>query len=75
MHTHHLSLTVLAAWLGSTLPLNATARAAGEPVPLPPAAVRPGVEAGPTRVSVAVWATDIVQIDSIGQTFNASLSR
>lgn len=61
-------LSILTALL-----LITAAAGAGEAVPLPPKAVRPGAEAGPTKVSVAVWATDIVQIDSANQTFNASL--
>jgi hypothetical protein len=47
---------------------------AADPVPLPPKLVRPGVEAGPTKVSVAIWVSDIAQIDSVAQTFNASFA-
>lgn len=42
-------------------------------VPLPSEAVRPGVDSGPTRVSVGVWVVDISQIDSVAQTFSANL--
>jgi hypothetical protein len=46
---------------------------ADAPTAMQPAAARPGVEAGPTKVSVGVWATDIAKIDSAEQTFKASL--
>jgi hypothetical protein len=42
-------------------------------VPLPPAAVRPGAENGPTKISVVVWGTDVAKIDSAEQAFHASL--
>lgn len=53
--------------------LLGAASASAAPVPLSPAELRPGADAGPTQISVAVWVTDIVQIDSAAQTFNASL--
>ena len=40
---------------------------------LPPAPLRPGAESGPTRISVAIWVTDIARIDSAAQTFTANL--
>lgn len=43
------------------------------PTPLPPVAARPGAESGPTKVSVGIWVTDIVGIDSVNQWFNASI--
>jgi hypothetical protein len=55
------------------LSIIASTYALAAPTPLPPAETRPGAETGPTKVAVAVWATDIVQIDSAAQTFNASL--
>jgi hypothetical protein len=41
------------------------------PMPIPPQ--RPEAEAGPTKVSYAVWIGDITQIDSVAQTFSANL--
>lgn len=43
------------------------------PVPLPSEAQRPGAESGPTRVSIGIWVGDISQIDSVAQTFSASI--
>lgn len=43
------------------------------PLPLPPAPPRPEVDAGPTKVRYMVWLTDITQIDSVAQTFTASV--
>jgi hypothetical protein len=40
---------------------------------LPEALPRPDASAGPTQISVAVWVTDISRIDSVGQTFSASV--
>jgi hypothetical protein len=40
--------------------------------PLPPAPLRPGAEAGPTKVNYAVWIGDITKIDSVAQTFTAN---
>jgi hypothetical protein len=40
--------------------------------PLPPAPMRPGAEAGPTKVNFAVWVGDITKIDSVAQTFTAN---
>lgn len=34
---------------------------------------RPGIESGPTKVTVGVWVTDISKIDSVAQTFTASV--
>ncbi len=48
-------------------------RCADSPVPLPPAPLRPGAEAGPTKISVGLWVGDITQIDSVAQTFSANL--
>jgi len=36
--------------------------------------LRPGADAGPTRVAVGIWITDISRIDSVSQTFSASLA-
>jgi hypothetical protein len=60
-----LAAGVLLVLLGSA--------ASAAPVPLSPAVVRPGADAGPTRVSVALWVTDIEKIDSVDQSFDASL--
>ncbi|HYJ04941.1 MAG TPA: hypothetical protein VEX43_07390, partial [Chthoniobacterales bacterium] len=49
------------------------ARGATPPSPLPPTPPRPEAEAGPTKVSYAVWIGDITQIDSVAQTFSANL--
>jgi hypothetical protein len=49
------------------------ARAASPPSPLPPTPPRPEAEAGPTKVSYAVWIGDITKIDSVAQTFSANL--
>lgn len=49
------------------------ARGATSPSPLPPTPPRPEAEAGPTKVSYAVWIGDITQIDSVAQTFSANL--
>jgi hypothetical protein len=49
------------------------ARGATSPSPLPPTPPRPDAEAGPTKVSYAVWIGDITQIDSVAQTFSANL--
>lgn len=57
--------------LGRSVVIAAPGDAA--PLPLSPATPRPDVQAGPTKVFVAVWATDLVKIDSAAQTFNASL--
>lgn len=43
------------------------------PVPLPPSPPRPSPESGPTKISVAMWVTDITRIDSVAQQFNASI--
>jgi len=43
------------------------------PLPQPPSPPRPEAAAGPTRVSYAVWVSDIKQIDSVAQTFSASI--
>jgi hypothetical protein len=43
------------------------------PSPLPPMPPRPGGETAPTRVSYATWIGDITQIDSVAQTFSASV--
>jgi len=43
------------------------------PLPLPPAPPRPDAEAGPTKVRYMVWLTDITHIDSVAQTFTASV--
>ena len=48
-------------------------RGATAPSPLPPTPPRPEAEAGPTKVSYAVWIGDITQIDSVAQTFSANL--
>jgi hypothetical protein len=50
-----------------------TARAAELQGSLPPAPLRPDAEIGPTKISVAIWASDISKIDSAAQTFTASL--
>jgi hypothetical protein len=42
-------------------------------VPLPPAPLRPSAEAGPTKISVAIWVGNISKIDSVAQTFSANL--
>jgi len=34
---------------------------------------RPGADSGPTRVSIGVWVSDVTQINSVAQTFSASL--
>jgi hypothetical protein len=47
--------------------------AEGNPVPLPPSPPRPDAEAGPTKISVALWITDITKIDSVAQHFTASI--
>jgi hypothetical protein len=49
------------------------ARGAAPPSPLPPTPPRPEAEAGPTKVSYAVWIGDITQIDSVAQTFSANV--
>src|SRR3954470_6534124 len=41
--------------------------------PLPPTPPRPEADAGPTKVSYAVWINDITRIDSVAQTFSANL--
>ena len=43
------------------------------PSPLPSMPPRPGGDVGPTRVSYVVWIGDIRGIDSVAQTFSASL--
>jgi hypothetical protein len=43
------------------------------PTPLPPTPLRPGGDSGPTRVHYAIWIADISHIDSVAQTFSASL--
>jgi hypothetical protein len=43
------------------------------PSPLPPTPPRPEAEAGPTKVSYAIWINDITKIDSVAQTFSANL--
>ena len=43
------------------------------PSPLPPMPPRPGGDAAPTRVSYATWIGDITQVDSVAQTFSASV--
>lgn len=52
-----------------------TLRARGEtsPSPLPPTPPRPEAEAGPTKVSYVVWIADVTKIDSVAQTFSASV--
>lgn len=62
-----LSLALVVAALASAL------GAVAAPVPLVPGAVRPGVESGPTEVFVFVWGVDIAKIDSVNQSFDASL--
>lgn len=47
--------------------------AAETPVALPPTPPRPGAEAGPTKVSYAVWIADITRIDSVDQTFSENV--
>lgn len=34
---------------------------------------RPGADSGPTRVAIGVWVSDVTQINSVAQTFSASL--
>jgi hypothetical protein len=46
---------------------------ADQPVPLQMEMARPGVESGPTQVSVGIWLADISKIDSVSQTFSANL--
>jgi hypothetical protein len=48
------------------------AHGAATPVPLPPTALRPGSDAGPTKVGYAVWLGDVKQIDGVAQTFSVS---
>lgn len=53
--------------------LMAATRLFGNPVPMPPAFPRPDGDAGPTKVSVGMWASDIVRIDSVEQSFEVGL--
>ena len=46
---------------------------AQQPSPLPQMPPRPGDDATPTKVSYAAWIGDITRIDSVAQTFSASL--
>jgi Neurotransmitter-gated ion-channel ligand binding domain/Neurotransmitter-gated ion-channel transmembrane region len=46
---------------------------ATSPSPMPPAPARPETEAGPTKVTYAVWIGDLTQIDSVAQTFSANV--
>jgi len=65
---HALSAIFVAVFL-----LISAARVSGVPVPMPPGIPRPGFEAGPTRISIGLWAGNIMKIDSVEQTFEASL--
>jgi len=53
--------------------LSSSAWAAEALVALPPAPLRPEAEAGPTQISMAMWITDISRIDSVAQSFSASV--
>ncbi|HWB05274.1 MAG TPA: hypothetical protein VG796_19735 [Verrucomicrobiales bacterium] len=55
------------------LVLTLDSGAADNPVPLPPSPPRPDAEAGPTKISVALWITDVSKIDSVAQNFTASI--
>lgn len=67
------ALAVIAVFLALALPLGEV-YCADLPVPLPSASAPSGADSGPTRVSVGVWITDISRIDSVSQTFSASLA-
>lgn len=62
---------LVAGVLGLEIP-GSLARA-DEPIPVPPAPARPGVQSDPTRVSVGAWIGDILAIDSAAQTFTANM--
>ena len=47
-------------------------RCANLPASLGPAQVRPGAESGPTKVSIGVWLTDVLGIDSASDGFRAN---
>jgi hypothetical protein len=47
--------------------------AVADPVPLPPAPLRPGAGDGPTQVGVTAWFADISKIDSAAQSFTVNL--
>ena len=66
---HSLLLCALVVMLAFAI----CARGATSPSPLPPAPARPEAEAGPTKVSYAVWIADVTQIDSVAQTFSANV--
>jgi hypothetical protein len=47
--------------------------AAQSPIAIPPGPPRPDAASGPTKISVAMWVSDISKIDSVAQTFSASV--
>jgi hypothetical protein len=73
-NTIRLRRTALALGIAflATLDIR-TARAAEAQASLPPVPLRPDAEMGPTKISIAIWASDISKIDSAAQTFTASL--
>jgi hypothetical protein len=73
-NTIRLRRTALALGIACLATLDVgEARAAEAQPSLPPAPLRPDAEMGPTKIFIAIWASDISKIDSAAQTFTASL--
>ena len=63
---------VLGLALALLLPLTG-GNCADLPAPGAPEVGRPGADSGPTKVSIGVWVSDVTQINSVAQTFSASV--